>query len=123
VPILLPLSPSVITALFRIAFGSLARIATLRAYGEALRLLPNNREAAEAMAGVLADLGAPFAAGRLSPETPLRIRVGQAGELVRWGATVVPRNPRLRFEGTDAALKRLEALLREARSSRHRTQA
>ena len=36
---------------------------TLRAYGQALRLQPNNREAADAMAAVLLELGAPFAAG------------------------------------------------------------
>jgi biofilm PGA synthesis protein PgaA len=114
-----PYDPEIWLALGYAARRSGDRYGTLRAYGEALRLQPNNREAAEAVAGVLADLGANFGAGRLLPEIPLRIRVGQAGELVRWGATVVPRNPRRRFEGTDAALKRLEALLREARSSRN----
>ena len=94
------------------------RFETLRAYGEALRLQPKNREAADAMAGVLLELSAPFAAGALLPETPLGIQVRQAGALVRWGGHVVPRDPRLRFEGTDAALKRLEALLRKARSAR-----
>jgi tetratricopeptide (TPR) repeat protein len=66
----------------------------------------------------LLELGAPFAAGALLPETPLGIQVRQAGALVRWGGHVVPRDPRRRFEGTDAALKRLEALLRKARSAR-----
>jgi thioredoxin-like negative regulator of GroEL len=79
------------------------RFETLRAYGEALRLQPKNREAADAMAGVLLELGAPFAAGALLPETPLGIQVRQAGALVRWGGHVVPRDPRRRFEGTDAA--------------------
>jgi biofilm PGA synthesis protein PgaA len=114
-----PDDPEIWLALGYAALRSGDRFGTLRAYGEALRLLPDNREAAKAMADVLVELGAPFAAGRLLPETPLRIRVGQAGELVRWGSTVVPRDPRLRFQGTDAALKRLDALLREARSSRN----
>ena len=79
---------------------------------------PKNREAADAMAAVLLELGAPFAAGALLPETPLAIKVRQAGSLVRWGGHVIPRDPRLRFQSTDAALKRIEALLRKARSAR-----
>ena len=41
------------------------RFETLRAYGQALRLQPTNREAADKLAGVLLELGAPFAAGAL----------------------------------------------------------
>ncbi len=114
-----PYDPEIWLALGYAARQSGDRFGTLRGYGEALRLQPNNREAAEAVANVLSELGAPFAAGRLLPETPLQIRVAEAGELVRWGATVVPRDPRLRFQGTDAALKQLDALLKEARSSPH----
>lgn len=55
------------------------RFETLRAYGQALRLQPTNREAADELAGVLLELGAPFAAGALLPETPLGIQVRQAG--------------------------------------------
>ena len=113
-----PYDPEIWLALGYAALRSGDRFETLRAYGQALRLQPKNREAADAMAGVLLELGAPFAAGALLPETPLGIQVRQAGALVRWGGHVVPRDPRRRFEGTDAALKRLEALLRKARSAR-----
>jgi biofilm PGA synthesis protein PgaA len=113
-----PYDPEIWTALGYAALRSGDRFETLRAYGQALRLQPNNREAADAMAGVLLELGAPFAAGALLPETPLGIQARQAGALVRWGGHVVPRDPRRRFEGTDAALKRLDALLRKARSAR-----
>ncbi|MFL6528752.1 MAG: poly-beta-1,6 N-acetyl-D-glucosamine export porin PgaA [Chthoniobacterales bacterium] len=94
------------------------RFATLRNYGEALRLQPDNREAANAMAGVMRDLGAPFGAATLLPDVPLSLRANEAGLLVRWGEYVTPRDPRRRFEGTDAALTSLDRLLREARSSR-----
>ena len=56
------------------------RFETLRAYGQALRFQPTNREAADAMAGVLLELGA------LLPETPLGIQVRQTDALVRWAA-------------------------------------
>src|SRR5436190_15401748 len=94
------------------------RFATLRNYGQALRLQPENREAANAMAGVMKDLGAPFGAAALLPGVPLAVRANEAGLLVRWGEHVTPRDPRRRFEGTDAALVSLDKLLREARSSR-----
>ena len=93
------------------------RFETLRAYGQALRLQPTNREAADELAGVLLELGAPFAAGALLPETPLGIQVRQAGALVRWAGHVLPRIPRRRFEGTEAALKRIEGLLDKACSA------
>jgi tetratricopeptide (TPR) repeat protein len=87
------------------------RFETLRAYGQALRLQPTNREAADAMAGVLLELGA------LPPETPLGIQVRQAGALVRWAGHVLPREPRRRFESMEAALERIEGLLEKARSA------
>ena len=113
-----PYDPEIWLALGYAALLSGDRFEILRDYGQALRLQPRNQEAAHAMAAVLLELGAPFAAGALLPETPLGIQVRQAGELVRWGGHVVPRDPRLRFEGTDAALERLEALLEKARSAR-----
>jgi len=96
------------------------RFGTLRNYGLALRLQPQNQEAAQAMAGVLAELGGPFGAADLLAKAPLPMRANQAGLLVRWGESVVPRDPRRRFEGTDKALARLERLLAEARSARKR---
>ena len=78
------------------------RFETLRAYGQAHRLQPTNREAADALAGCSWNLARP------SPRVPL----------VRWAGHVLPRVPRRRFEGTEAALKRIKGLLEKARSAR-----
>lgn len=94
------------------------RFETLRTYGQALRLRPRNQEAAGAMADVMAELGAPYAAGSLLPETPWRVQASQAALMVRWGGHVVSLDPRHRFDGTDAALRRLDALLEKARKER-----
>ena len=94
------------------------RFGTLRGYGQALRLQPENREAMGAMAGVLAELGAPTAAARYQQPVPIAVQANQAGELVRWGHDVTPRDPRRRFEGTDKALARLDQLLAQARAAR-----
>ena len=94
------------------------RFGTLRAYGQALRFQPENREAMAAMAGVLAELGAPTAAARYQQPVPIAVQANQAGELVRWGHEVTPRDPRRRFEGTDKALARLDQLLAQARAAR-----
>ena len=94
------------------------RFGTLRAYGQALRFQPENREAMGAMAGVLAELGAPTAAARYLNPVPMAVQASQAGELVRWGHDVTPPDPRRRFEGTDKALARLDQLLAQARASR-----
>ena len=78
------------------------RFGTMRAYGQALRLQPGNREAMAAMAGVLEELRAPPAAARYQRPAPVASRQGQAGELVRWGMTSFPYVIRSRrFEGTD----------------------
>lgn len=77
--------------------------AARRNYSEALRLQPNNREAARA----IADLRA----------ASLRLRADEAAALIRRGESYAPRDPRRRFDLTDAALKRLDNLLREVRSS------
>ena len=87
------------------------RFETLRAYGQALRLQPTNREAADELAGVLLGLGAPFAAGALLQEKG------------RWAGHVLPREPRRRFESMEAALKRIEGLLEKARLRGGRTLA
>jgi poly-beta-1,6 N-acetyl-D-glucosamine export porin PgaA len=94
------------------------RFGALRAYGQALRLQPENREAMGAMAGMLAELGAPMAAARYLQPVPIAVQANQAGELVRWGHDVTPPDPRRRFEGTDKALARLNQLLAQARASR-----
>ena len=94
------------------------RFGTLRGYGQALRFQPENREAMGAMAGVLAELGAPTAAASYQRPVPIAVQANQAGELVRWGHDVTPRDPRRRFEGTDKALARIDQLLAQARAAR-----
>ena len=94
------------------------RFGTLRAYGQALRFQPENREAMGAMAGVLAELGAPTAAASYQRPVPIAVQASQAGELVRWGHDVTPRDPRRRFDGTDKALARLDQLLVQAHATR-----
>jgi tetratricopeptide (TPR) repeat protein len=95
------------------------RFGLLRAYGQALRLRPDNAEAIQSLAGTLSQLGAPYAAGSLLGKkiTPT-VESQQAALMVRWGARVVPRDPRLRFEGTDAAIRRIDKLLSEVRGNR-----
>src|SRR5262249_14224942 len=68
---------------------------------------PNVRSEA---AGVLVDAGAPFGAAAIAGSTPA-IAAHEAGAMVRWGADIRPPEPARRFEGTDAALARLDALL------------
>ena len=99
------------------------RFGTLRGYGQALRIQPENREAMSAMAGVLAELGAPTAAARYQRPVPIAVQANQAGELVRWGHDVTPSDPRRRFEGTDKALARLDQLLGQARAAQKPDQA
>lgn len=89
---------------------------TLRGYGEALRVQPENREAMAAMAAVLEDLGAPIAASRFEDPLPFRTQADQAAELIRWGDNVAPPDPRHRFDGTDKALARIDHLLAQARA-------
>ena len=83
----------------------------LREYAEAGRLAPNNAEVRREMADLMSELGGPFGASRMAPTTP-SIAASQAAAMVRWGERVKPRDPARRFDGTDAAIARLEALLR-----------
>jgi len=85
------------------------RFAALRAYAAA-RLLPGNREATRGTAAVLTELGAPHAAERFGGTSP-SIEAAKAAALVRWGEDVKPRDPARRFDGTDKAMTRLDALL------------
>jgi len=84
--------------------------AALSAYGEAIRLSGNNPGVRQEAAGVLLDAGAPYGAAMLAGTTP-SIDAAQAGAMVRWGEQTRPPEPAKRFEGTDAALARLDALL------------
>ena len=82
----------------------------LAAYTEALKLAPANQELRTEMASVLQGEGAPYGAAEIAGTTP-PIAADQAAAMVRWGAQVRSSDPRHRFEGTDAALARLDGLL------------
>lgn len=84
--------------------------AALKAYGEAIRLSGGNPGVRREAAGVLIDAGAPWGAAAIAGSTP-PIAAQQVGAIVRWGAEIRPTDPARRFEGTDAALARLDALL------------
>jgi biofilm PGA synthesis protein PgaA len=85
----------------------------LRAYGQAQRLAPQHRGAAEASAGVLQGLGAPYGAALQLADVPLALRVDQAGRQVRWATQLDPPSPARRFERIDAALAGVDRLLAE----------
>src|SRR4051812_23392400 len=84
--------------------------AALRAYGEAVRLSRDDQGVRTEMAGVLVDIGAPFGAATIAGAT-VPIQAQQAAAMVRWGAQIESPDPARRFDGTDAALARLDALL------------
>ena len=84
--------------------------AALKAYGEAIRLSGGNQSVRNEAAGVLLDIGAPWGAATIAGNTR-PIEAQQAGAMVRWGEQVRSPEPSRRFEGTDAALTRLDALL------------
>lgn len=68
------------------------RYAALRAYGEARRLEPDDRDAAAGIARVLRDLGAPNGAAAAFPPAPLPLQAEQAAARLRWGTQVLPRD-------------------------------
>lgn len=82
----------------------------LRVYGTAARRAPGNREALRETAAVLTEIGSPHAAERVGGPTPA-IQAAEAAAMVRWGEDVKPRDPALRFQGTDRAIARLDQLL------------
>lgn len=84
--------------------------AALKAYGEAIRLSRGSQGVRNEAAGVLIDLGAPWGAATIAG-TSRAIEVQQAEAMVRWGEQVRSPEPARRFEGTDAALARIDALL------------
>jgi biofilm PGA synthesis protein PgaA len=84
--------------------------AALKAYGEAMRLSRGDRGVRNEAAGVLADLGAPWGAAAIAGDSPA-IEVGKAGAMVRWGEQIRPPEPARRYDGTDAALARIDVLL------------
>ena len=90
----------------------------LRYYSDARRRIPEDADLNKATAGVLARLGAPYAAASVLTSTDLGIEAAKAAEMVRWGKDPAPPEPEKRFEETDAAIARLEFLIREASAAR-----
>jgi biofilm PGA synthesis protein PgaA len=91
--------------------------AALRAFATARNQDPQNPEAARAVADMLVEMGAPFgAAAALNAPADLGLRSRQAASRVRWGEQIVPSDPKLRYQGTDQAIRALQGLLGEARS-------
>lgn len=91
------------------------RFEALRAYGHAMALLPESREAPQAMSKIMRELGAPYAAAALLDDVPLPVRVQQAGLMVRWGGTIFPQDPARRFDDIDKTLNQLDRLIRRAK--------
>jgi biofilm PGA synthesis protein PgaA len=83
----------------------------MRLYAEAARLAPDNREARQGAASVMEGLGAPFGAAKVEGHSTPTIAADEAAAMVRWGAQVRPADPARRFDGTDAAIARLDQLL------------
>ncbi|MGL4444563.1 MAG: poly-beta-1,6 N-acetyl-D-glucosamine export porin PgaA [Alsobacter sp.] len=92
------------------------RWAALRAYGQALLIVPDNREAKAEVAGILQGLRGPFGASALAG-TNRTLAADEAAAKVRWGAEIRPPEPARRFEGTDAALARLDTLISAQRAA------
>jgi biofilm PGA synthesis protein PgaA len=82
----------------------------MRVYAEAIKAAPANQGMRVEAAAVLQDMGAPYGAAAIAGSTPA-IAADQAAAMVRWGAQTRPSDPAHRFDGTDAALARLDALL------------
>ena len=82
----------------------------LSAYTDALKLAPANREARTAAAALLQSQGGSYGAAELAGTTWPYV-ADQAGAMVRWGADTRPSEPAQRFDGTDAAIARLDKLL------------
>jgi biofilm PGA synthesis protein PgaA len=81
----------------------------LHLYIDAIALSPANASAKNEAAGVLAGLNAPFGAAALAGDAPA-IAAHQAGAMVRHGEMDLG-DPAGRFDGTDAALARIDTLL------------
>jgi biofilm PGA synthesis protein PgaA len=83
----------------------------MRVYSEAIKAAPANPGVRLEAAGVLQDMGAPFGAEIIAGTRTPSIAADQAAAMVRWGAKVRSSDPAHRFDGTDAALARLDQLL------------
>lgn len=92
------------------------RFGALRAYATAQEIAPKEAGISAAMSSILMQLNAPYGAASLSTIPDPGIQAAQAAAMVRWGANFEPPEPARRFEETDAAIGRLEVLIRDAES-------
>jgi biofilm PGA synthesis protein PgaA len=83
----------------------------MRVYGEAIKAAPDSKGVRAEAASVLQDMGAPFGAEIIAGASTPSIAADQAAAMVRWGAQVRSSDPARRFDGTDAAIARLDQLL------------
>jgi biofilm PGA synthesis protein PgaA len=77
---------------------------------KALELAPANAEARAAVAEILDQEGGPYGAAALTA-TEAPYAPDEAAAMVRWGEDLKPTDPARRFEGTDAAIARLDSLI------------
>jgi biofilm PGA synthesis protein PgaA len=82
----------------------------ISAYTDALKLVPANEEARDAAAALLQAQGGAYGAAALAGKTA-PFAADQAAAMVRWGTDTRPTDPAKRFDGTDAAIVRLDRLL------------
>lgn len=101
----------------RVALRAGDRFTALRLVASARDLQPADTDTVQALADVLAELGAyEGAALALGARADPGLRSRQAASRVRWGEAIDAPDPSRRFEITDAAITQLEALLAQARS-------
>jgi biofilm PGA synthesis protein PgaA len=79
-------------------------------YLDALKLAPANKEARTDAAATLLAQGGAFGAAALAG-TNAPFAADQAAAMVRWGKDTRPTDPLHRFDATDAAIARIDALL------------
>ena len=82
----------------------------LSAYTDVLKLVPANEEARTGAAALLQAQGGPYGAAALA-EATRPYAEDQAAAMVRWGTDTRGSDPARRFDGTDAAIARLDKLL------------
>jgi len=89
----------------------------LRVHAAAAARDPGDAKAAQAVAGILGELGGFHGAARAAGGASLQLRAGEAAEWVRWGKSIPPDSAATRFTRTDQALAMLDALIEEARAA------
>lgn len=97
--------------------------AALRLFAQARALNPDDRDTRQAVADVLAELGAPFAALQAAPGDDAGLRARVAAERIRWAEQVDADTPQHRFDDVDQALAALDGLIVQAEAAQPRDDA